>query len=249
MTITARSRRAGDHTEGSPRHAAPARVPDQHQHPADDRDEKTTIWWWTRTIVSWVLLLLMVGLLAVMVVIPRLTGSTAYTVLTGSMEPTMPPGTLIVVKRTPNEDLNTGDVITFQPVSGEPGVVTHRIEGIYYTGEGERRIHTRGDNNPIADSWSLVPEQIRGRVIYSVPYLGRVNTVINGQSRSILITGVAVALGGYAVWMVISGLLDKRRENGVDGGPADEQGSDADDLQAHAMPVSTTETKIGHENV
>ncbi|TSD49272.1 MULTISPECIES: signal peptidase I [Rhodococcus] len=247
MAITARSPRAGDRVDGSPRHAAPA--PDEHEQSDNDADEKTTIWWWTRTVVSWLLLLVMVGLLAVMVVIPRLTGSTAYTVLTGSMEPTMPPGTLIVVKPTPNEDLATGDVITFQPVSGDPAVVTHRIEGIYYTGEGERRIHTRGDNNPIADSWSLVPEQIRGRVIYSVPQLGRVNTVINGQSRSILVTGTAVALGGYAVWMVISGLLDKRRENGADGEPVDEQGSDADDLQAHAMPVSTTETKIGHENV
>lgn len=249
MAITARSRRTGDRADGSPRHAALTPAPDEHEQSDDDADEKTTLGWWTRTVVSWLLLLVMVGFLAVMVVIPRLTGSTAYTVLTGSMEPTMPPGTLIVVKPTPNEDLVTGDVITFQPVSGDPAVVTHRIEGVYYTGEGERRIHTRGDNNPIADSWSLVPEQIRGRVIYSVPQLGRVNTVINGQSRSILVTGAAVALGGYAVWMVISGLLDKRREIGVDGEPVDEQGCDADDLQAHAMPVSTTETKIGHENV
>jgi signal peptidase len=70
-----------------------------------------------------------------------------------------------------------------------------------------------------------------------------VNSVINGQSRSILITAAVAGLGGYAVWMVISGLLDKRRKNGADGEPVDEQCSDADDLQAHAMPVSTTETK------
>ena len=38
------------------------------------------------------------AVLALTIVIPRLTGSTPYTVLTGSMVPTYPPGTLIVVK-------------------------------------------------------------------------------------------------------------------------------------------------------
>lgn len=248
MTITAGSRRVCDCGEDRPRHSANAHNQQQPQ-PKGDKDEQTTVWWWVRTIVSWAALLLMVGLLAVMVVIPRLTGSTAYTILTGSMEPTMPPGTLIVVKPTPNDELSTGDVITFQPVSGDPAVVTHRIDGIYYTGEGERRIHTKGDNNPISDSWSLVPEQIHGKVIYSVPYLGRVNTVINGQSRSVLITVVAVGLGGYAVWMVISGLLDKRREPDADGGSESEGDSDAGELTADGVPASTTETKLGQKNV
>ena len=76
--------------------------------------------------------------------------------------------------------------------------------------------HDLSDNNPVADSWSLVPEQIRGRVIYSVPYLGRVNSVINGQSRSILTTGVAAGLAVYAVWMVVSGIRDKRGKAGDD---------------------------------
>ena len=98
MTVTARSRRAGERAEYRPRHSAHVETSERQHDPEQDSGEKTTLWWWTRTIVSWVLLLLMIGVLAVMVVIPRLTGSTAYTVLTGSMEPTMPPGTLIVVK-------------------------------------------------------------------------------------------------------------------------------------------------------
>ncbi|MFE4503760.1 signal peptidase I [Rhodococcus sp. NPDC056743] len=216
MTVTARSQRASERTENRPRHGARAETPEQQHDSGHDGEGTTTVWWWVRTIVSWVVLLLMVGILAVMVVVPRLTGSTAYTVLTGSMEPAMPPGTLVVVKPTPSEDLATGDVITFQPVSGDPAVVTHRIEGIYYTAEGERQIHTRGDANNVADSWSLVPEQIRGRVIYTVPYLGQVNSVISGQSRSILITVVAAGLIVYAVWMGISAIRDKRRKVGED---------------------------------
>lgn len=180
--------------------------------PADD--ERTTVWWWVRTIASWLVLLVMLAVLAVMVIVPRVTGSQAYTVLTGSMEPSYPPGTLIVVKPTPAEDLEVGDVITFQPVSGDPAVVTHRIDGIYFNGAGQRQIFTRGDANDVADSWALVPEQIRGKLLYSVPQLGRVNSVINGQSRSILVTVVAAGLGVYAVVMVISGLRDRGRNRG-----------------------------------
>ncbi len=41
---------------------------------------------------------LVVLVLGVVVVVPKVGGATAYTVLTGSMRPTMPPGTLVVVK-------------------------------------------------------------------------------------------------------------------------------------------------------
>ena len=237
MTITARSQRASDSVEYQARHSARAEMPEQQHDPEQNGDDKTTLWWWVRTLVSWLLLLLMVGILAVMVIIPRLTGSTAYTVLTGSMEPTMPPGALIVVKPTPNADLKVGDVITFQPVSGEPAVVTHRIEAIFYTVEGERSIRTRGDANNVADPTLLVPEQIRGRVIYSVPYLGQVNSVINGQSRSILITVVASGLAVYAVWMVVGGIRDKRRKVGED------NKSRASELPVADSSASTSETK------
>lgn len=227
--------------------------PEQEQNQSNAA-EKTTAIWWVRTIVSWALLMLMVGVLAVMVLIPRLTGSTAYTVLTGSMEPTMPPGTLIVVKPTPIDELSPGDVITFQPVSGEPAVVTHRINGIYFNEAGEKRVFTQGDANPVADSWSLQAEQIRGRVLYDVPYLGRMNSFINGQSRSILITVVAAGLGVYAMWMVVSGIRDggKKKRKGTEDGEGDgsAQADSVKNLPKHraaeespATPAQTIETK------
>ena len=83
-----------------------------------DRDDATTFGWWVRTIASWLLLLAMLAVLGALVVAPRLTGSTAYTVLTGSMQPGLPPGTLIVSRPASPSELRAGDVITFQPVSG-----------------------------------------------------------------------------------------------------------------------------------
>lgn len=205
-------------------------------------DEQTTVWWWVRTIASWMLLAVMVGVLAAMVVVPRLSGSTAFTVLTGSMEPTMPPGTLIVVKPTPADQLQTGQVITFQPQSGDPEVVTHRIDGIFYNGQGERRIYTRGDANNVRDPWALEAGQIRGRVWYAVPYLGRVNLLFSGaDSRATLIKFAGGALAVYAVWMIAGGLKERSRRSG-DGDDNSQIPADTD-VTSPVRPAETTETK------
>lgn len=69
---------------------------------------------WAGQFVSWFVLLAALGMLLVMVVIPLLAGATPYTVLTGSMRPGMPPGSLAVVKPVDPHTLGIGDVVTYQ---------------------------------------------------------------------------------------------------------------------------------------
>lgn len=180
--------------------------------PASDRGDDTTPWWWVRTIGSWLLLLVLGFVLLALVVVPRVTGAQTYTVLTGSMEPSIAPGALVVVRETPAEELKAGDVITFQPYSGNPAVVTHRITGVYYDMSGQLRIYTQGDANNTPDDWALVPEQIRGTLWYSMPQLGRVNVLLTGETRTVAVGVVAGGLLLYAAWMVGSGLRDRSRE-------------------------------------
>ena len=114
---------------------------------------------------------LVVLVLGVVVVVPKLGGATPYTVLTGSMRPTMPPGTLVVVKPVKPEQIRVGDVITFQIKSGDPAVATHRVVGVGVTMGGDYLLKTKGDANNAADPTTVRPEQIRGKRWYSVPYL------------------------------------------------------------------------------
>ena len=179
---------------------------------ATGETDGTSVLWWIRTIGSWLLLLTLGFVLLSLVVIPRVTGAQTYTVLTGSMEPSIGPGALVVVRPTPVEQLRAGDVITFQPYSGNPAVVTHRITGVFYDMAGRPRIHTRGDANNTPDDWALLPEQVRGRLWYSVPQLGRVNVLLSGETRAIAVTAVAGGLLVYATWMIGSGLRDRSRE-------------------------------------
>lgn len=228
------SAEAADPTSGGARHA-------REKVTSGDSDA-TSAWWWVRNILSWVLLLAVGSVLLAMVVVPRLSGATAYTVLTGSMEPGLPPGTLVVVKPTPATDLSAGDVITFQPYSGNPAVVTHRIEGIFYDAQDQMRIYTKGDANNVADDWVLVPEQVRGRVWYSVPQLGRVNSLLSGQSRSVLVTVAGVALAGYAVWMFGSSFRERKSRPAGSGDSSSGNGGPADGPADPGL-TPTTETK------
>ena len=83
------------------------------------------------------MLLVVAAFVTATVAIPRLVGGTAYTVTSGSMRPTLPPGTLIVTRPADPAALGIGDVITYQAVSGRPAVVTHRIIGVGYAANGE----------------------------------------------------------------------------------------------------------------
>lgn len=157
---------------------------------------------------SWLLLLLILGVAAIMIVIPGLGGAVAYTVLTGSMEPGMPPGSLAVIKPVHVDDVKPGDVITYQLKSGEPSVVTHRVLGIATSTGGERRFVLRGDANNVNDA-PIRPEQIRGRLWYQVPLLGHINSALTGTQRQWLSQTAVAGLLGYAAFMCVSALREK----------------------------------------
>ncbi|MDV8002472.1 signal peptidase I [Rhodococcus sp. IEGM 1408] len=212
----------------------PDAAEDSAQTPPE-RDESASLWWWVRTIGSWLLLLVLGFVLLALVVVPRVSGAQPYTVLTGSMEPSIAPGALVVVRQVPAEELNAGDVITFQPYSGNPAVVTHRITGIYQDMSGQTRIYTQGDANNTPDDWALVPEQVRGTLWYSVPQLGRVNVLLTGEARPIAITVVAGGLLVYAAWMVGSGLRDRGRGRRAADADAAEAAPSSQDQQKEAV--------------
>ena len=156
------------------------------------------------------LLLLVAALAVVLIVVPKATGSMPLTVLTQSMEPTLPPGTLLVVRPTPVDDIRVGDVVTYQIVSGQPAVVSHRVVSVSSSSDGERTFVLKGDNNAAADAAPVTAVQIRGVVWYSVPEIGIVNQVVNG-SRSWLIPTVAGVLLTYGAVMMSAGFVSAAR--------------------------------------
>lgn len=157
------------------------------------------------------ILLLVIALAAVLLVVPKVSGSVPLTILTQSMEPTLPPGTLIVVRPVDPDALEVGDVATYQIRSGEPAVITHRITAISSASDGTRSFTFTGDNNASPDSLPVTPGQIQGELWYSVPLVGWANQAVNGQARGWIIPAAAVALLVYAAVTIITGAVQTRR--------------------------------------
>ncbi|PPF66877.1 signal peptidase I [Clavibacter michiganensis] len=171
------------------------------------------------------ILLLVVALAGVLLVVPKATGSVPLTILTQSMEPTLPPGTLIVVRPVDTDALEVGDVATYQIRSGDPAVITHRITAISSASDGSRSFTFQGDNNASPDSLPVAPGQIQGEVWYSVPLVGWANQAVNGQARGWIIPAAAVALLAYAAVTIVTGAVQARRRRRASAAGADVVGA------------------------
>jgi len=167
---------------------------------------------WVWQIVMWLVILLVVTVVAIAVLIPRLGDATPYTILTGSMRPGMPPGTLVVVKPVRTADIGIGMGVTYQLESGRPTVVTHRVVAVGEDRHGKPIFQTQGDANPTPDPKWVLPVQIKGERWYHEPYLGRVNTWITGSARDVTFVVVVSVLVGYALVMFAGSAWDRRRK-------------------------------------
>jgi len=155
-------------------------------------------------------------LLVLGVLVPRLGGAAPYTILTGSMQPGLPPGTLVVVKPVQPENVAIGTVITYQLESGKPTVVTHRVVRVGFDGTGQRIFSTQGDANNAPDAKPVLAAQIRGEQWYSVPYLGHLNNALSGGERAIAGYVVGFGLLLYAALMFTGAARDRRRDRPSD---------------------------------
>ncbi|MFV0429100.1 MAG: signal peptidase I [Arachnia sp.] len=180
--------------------------------------------------LAWIVILAAGAAVTVAVLIPRLGGAAPYTLISGSMAPQYPAGTLVVVRPVDPADISVGDVVTVQLDSGKEAVVTHRVVEIQHRADGELQFVTKGDANDIPDADVRMAVQIRGQLWYSVPYLGYVSTALSGQQRSWLVTALAAGLIGYAVWMFV-GTWRERRKGGRPA-PKGNRGVDEKDLAA-----------------
>lgn len=122
-----------------------------------------------------------------MVVAPRVLGGATLTVLSGSMSPTIPTGSLVLVEPVDDRDgIVPGTVITFQKSPTERTLVTHRVVRFQPDTTPPSYI-TKGDANPGEDIDPVPIGAIRGQVVTHVPYLGTVADRIGGsQGRYLL---------------------------------------------------------------
>lgn len=122
------------------------------------------------------------------------------TVLTGSMRPDYPPGSVIVAFEKDKEKIQTGDVIVFRSPDTYGGeVVTHRVISARLTDTGDVYVRTKGDANPAPDPWeALVTTTKVWEVRQSIPYVGYVAYYAKQWWPLLLALAVTIPMMSYA---------------------------------------------------
>ena len=142
-----------------------------------------------------VVMLLSVVAFLFLAVGPHVLGYRTSTMLTGSMEPGIMPGDVVVTAPRPAEDVQVGDVISYQIPIEDHRVETHRVTEVDRAADGTISIRTKGDANSNVDPWTaILEEDTVWEVQAVVPDLGNVIRAM----RSPVIHHVVkwVALGG-----------------------------------------------------
>ncbi len=140
------------------------------------------------------LTVLVVLILALLLIGVRITGLQVYMVLSGSMEPIYPTGSVIYVKKTEVSSLKEGVAITFKMSGGT--IATHRIVEIISDSDQSDgiRFRTKGDANDVVDGSLVRGEDIIGTPVFCIPYLGYLAAYIQKPPGLYLMAAVCVLL-------------------------------------------------------
>lgn len=114
---------------------------------------------------------------------PNFLGIKTYVIISGSMEPNLQIGDIVIVKKVVQNELKQGDIISYR--QGQ-SVITHRIAEVIDK-EGKVEYKTKGDNNNAEDSGIISYEMIEGKVIKHISQVGKIAIILQKKGTIIFI--------------------------------------------------------------
>lgn len=130
--------------------------------------------------------LLIIAVFAVLlpISIPRIMGGAVYNVVSPSMAPEIPVNSLIAVQPVDPVNLQEKDIIAYYR---DDVVITHRVT---YNNTVEGKLTTKGDANEQEDMFEVTYNQVIGKVIWNVPFLGGLAQVLTSTAGKIYLLAV-----------------------------------------------------------
>lgn len=152
---------------------------------------------------------------------PRAPLFGAYVIISPSMVPNINVLDAIVTMRTDAEKLKKNDVITF--ISNDPAhkgiTITHRIVGVKKTANGGYAYRTKGDNNNVEDKTLVSYDDVLGKVIFKIPYIGYLQQFLTtkfGWILVIVIPSLFIVAGDVVKVAKLIIVKDDTKEKSVD---------------------------------
>jgi len=174
-----------------------------------DQDGRDIPWRRTANVVG-VAVLIAIVVPFVVFAVPQVVGADqSYVVLSGSMEPAMSPGDVIIVNSVPASAIERNDVITFGGQGGDTPT-THRVIDVVEQ-DGTTAFRTQGDANEDPDGSLVTPDQLQGKVLSPggyllvIPLIGYLINFAGTQSGFALFVALPVLLLVLnEIWNVIA---------------------------------------------
>lgn len=132
-------------------------------------------------------LLIVIGAMLLLSYLPMPNNFRTLVVETGSMEPTIKTGSVVVVSKA--SSYQTGDIITFQDSARSKTSITHRIKEVK-----DGQFVTQGDANQSADFNKVSSANIIGKVRFWIPYLGYVLAFVRTRLGIVLVIAIPAAV-------------------------------------------------------
>lgn len=165
-------------------------------------------------------LAVMAIVVAVILVIFKMSGGMTHIIQTGSMVPTLPVNTFIL--DLPAKDIKAGDIVTFQ----QPGMskpVTHRIVSLHKDGT----MITKGDANPSADNPDVpfTKSDVTGEYLMQIPV----------TAPAFWLSGPGIATGAFILLYLLFAFWPNRTSKQDEEG--DEQLDESREATLESHPV------------
>jgi len=126
-------------------------------------------------------ILVLIVLVLIPISVPRMFGYQTYDVVSSSMEPTIPQGSLILVRQIAAEEVKKDDVIAFE---SDGSLVCHRVVN---NNVFDSKFTTKGDANETEDLKDVDYTQLTGIVVGHLPLLGMIGSYVSTFSGKLLV--------------------------------------------------------------
>ena len=133
------------------------------------------------------------AILALLIAGPLVVGDHPQTDLSGSMEPTISPGDVVINEEIAPGEAKVGDIVTFRDPQDERKLLTHRVVSIRAAGSHLWFV-TQGDANNTREHWRVSTDGQIGRVVYTVPWVGHVAVFAKTKLGWLLLIGIPLLL-------------------------------------------------------
>jgi len=160
----------------------------------------------------------LIALLLIVSIFPITGNYKILSVLSGSMEPTVKTGSVVIVK--PSADYEIGDIITFGQITKTKVPITHRVHDIKVQ-NGEPVYITKGDANNAPDTREVRKSEIIGKVLFDAPYMGyaldTARKPYGFMALIILPAAIIIYDEGRKIWGEVGNLKNQKKDKEISG--------------------------------